>query len=188
MIENLYQKIIEASGLDVDRKWKPWAKYIDSIDLAKKGGYMFVGDMIYDQTLEYKPEARLILACARYGSRKYSQNYYRLVLLHQSGDAEAVGEEVSDEDRGWALVIRPEVERHLKAISSHAEHAKDNGKRCALETAHDVMVAVLCLLKDHRFLEVCRSIDPPSAEALDCADDQELPKVIWKICEEYSEN
>lgn len=117
MIENLHNKVIGASGLDIDRKFSPWAKFIDKINYDKKDGYMFVGEFIKDRTIEFDPKERLILVCARYGSRKNASNYYRLCILRSSGDVEAVGEEFSDEDRGWALVIRPEVERLLESIS-----------------------------------------------------------------------
>ncbi|KKK56300.1 hypothetical protein LCGC14_3065920, partial [marine sediment metagenome] len=122
MIENLFQRIIEASGLDIDRKFLPWVKRIDSIDSTKKGGYMFVGDFIQDRTIEYEPKAGLALACARHGSRKYNQNYYQLILLHPSGDIEPINDEISDEDRGWALLLKPEVEKQLLTISSHHTH------------------------------------------------------------------
>ena len=122
-IENLYQRIIEASDLDIDRKWSPWVKRIDSIDSTKKGGYMFVGDFIQDRTIEYEPKAGLALACARHGSRKYNQNYYQLILLHPSGDIEPIGDEVSDEDRGWALLLKPEVEKQLLTISLYYAHS-----------------------------------------------------------------
>ena len=123
MIENLHQRIIEASGLDIDRKWLPWVKRIDSIDSTKKGGYMFIGEFIQDRTIEYEPKAGLVLACARQGSRKKNNNYYQLVLLHPSGDIELTGNEWSDEDRGWAFLIKPEVEEQLLTISSHHTHS-----------------------------------------------------------------
>lgn len=124
MIEDLCQRIIEASGLEVDRKWSPWVKRIDEIDPAKKGGYMFTGEYIQDRTIEHEPKAGLTLACARHGSRKYNRNYYRLVLLHPSGDImEPVGDEISDEDRGWALLLKPEVEKQLLTISSYYAHS-----------------------------------------------------------------
>ena len=116
MISNLFSEVLKASGLEVDHRFKSWAKFVDQVDQSKADGYAFVGDFIPGGTVEYDPRERLILVASTSGSMKYNYCYYRLVRMHADGSLEPTDIRTDGKASGWTLRIRDQVAALLSEI------------------------------------------------------------------------
>ena len=118
-IRDLKKEVLKISQLTLDRRFKSWVKWVDSVDTSKTNGYAFVGDFVKDGTIEIEVgQPRLLLAQATSGSMKYNSAYYQIVKLNEDGSLTALDISDNDQNLGWALRIRDSVKNVLDSISN----------------------------------------------------------------------
>ena len=121
---NLVDELINKSNwLDKDSKFKPWAKFVTFIDHSKSNGYAFSGDLIKDGTIEIEfPEnkPKIIMACARYGSRRGAKNYYQFFVLQPNGQIEVTDIKDDDGVNGWAIRVKPLAQKLIDKINNQS--------------------------------------------------------------------
>lgn len=108
---NLKTELLRASEIQIDHRFKNWAKIIDSVDTSKRDGYMYNGRYINDGTIELEPRRYVILCAAQSGSRAYNYYQYQVLILHPNGEIEKtdVEDDEKQNGRGWALRLRDGV-------------------------------------------------------------------------------
>lgn len=95
-----------------------WAKWVDKIDMDQSNTYAFPGNFIDSGTTQVKlGRARVILACAHAGSRKYPVNQYRFLVLAADGTLTATDIQDTNDKRGWALRVRDRVQGLLDSLA-----------------------------------------------------------------------
>lgn len=117
-ISDLFKEAIEASGLNTDYRFKQYVKWIDVVDFEKSNGYAFVGDFVNHGTVEYQiGKPRLLLVQSTTGSMKYNHQNFQVIRMNPDGSLEKTAIHDTDEERGWALRIRGEVDTLLNELS-----------------------------------------------------------------------
>ena len=116
-VRELQKELYVASALDVDRRFRAWAKAIDRVDESKADGYAFVGDFVNSGTVEVEVRPRLFLVMAESGSAKYHYANYVVVKMNADGSLEATDITTDGKSAGWALRIREQVAQALSALS-----------------------------------------------------------------------
>lgn len=112
------QEIFDVSDLRLDRRFKSWAKWVDSVDESKTDGYAFVGGFISPGTIEVEiGQPRLILAQATSGSAKYNYPYYALIRLEADGTLTNLNITDNGEKLGWAIRMKPRVSQALNELN-----------------------------------------------------------------------
>lgn len=121
-IRELKSEALEASGLDLDHRWKQWVKFVDRVDESKADGYAFIGDFIRDGTVEVDvPTPRVLLVMAESGSARYHYPYYVVLILRPDGTLEQTEIETNGVKKGWALRIRQQVADLLASLQPQVE-------------------------------------------------------------------
>jgi hypothetical protein len=115
-IRELRKELLAASGLDLDHRFRSWAKFIDKVDESKSNGYAFVGDFVGEGTVEVEVKPRLFLVMAESGSTKYHYAYYVVVKMNADGTLEPTDIATDGRTAGWALRIREQVAQALLAL------------------------------------------------------------------------
>lgn len=117
-IVNLYDKIHTVSGIEQDSRHNGnWIKTITGIDRAQKGGYMFQGDWVRNQTDEISNQNTVYLIAGTSGSRRHQTTTYQVVIL-RDGKLEKTDIATTDSNGGWALTIRDRVAKLLVELNS----------------------------------------------------------------------
>lgn len=112
-ITNLYERIMAVSELEVDNRFKSWIRHLTGVNPKLKGAFMFEGHFVNNQTVEIRRGDATFLVASETGSRQYHNTTYVIVTLRH-GVLGLSDIEVTDEDPGWALLIRDDVAEILR--------------------------------------------------------------------------
>jgi len=141
-VDGFLDIVFKASGLEVSPEAPSWAKWVDRVNPALNGGYMFEGEFISatGTTRLAVGRARLILACAgrkdvmsRYGVRRL----FRVVILDAQGNLKPSHISADDERAGWANRIVELVENLLADIAKVHEPDGTVNRFALLDAAED---------------------------------------------------
>jgi hypothetical protein len=111
-VDDLYQKLMTISGLEVDDRFSSWIKFVDVVNPDSPGAYMFEGPFLQAGTVEVVPERQLFIVSTTTGSRRYQTTQY--VLMEKTADGKLVKHHTEDDNkRGWSLRMRPYVDKLL---------------------------------------------------------------------------
>lgn len=98
--------------------WKEWAKPISSIDPKQSNGFMYVGEFVKEGTIRVNVQPSLYLVSRTWGSRRSPTTYYALVYMDAAGTLSSHGSVQTDDKKGWALRILPDVEQGLARVKA----------------------------------------------------------------------
>ena len=141
-VGNLYDDVFAASGLEADRRFKSWVKFVTKVDQTAKNGYAFVGDFVREGTSEYEVKPQVFLVAATTGSAKYHTMYYQTVVMDAQGNLSKGVVKTDDSESGWALRIRDAMTK-LVSETSQAEPTAREKLAAAIAKMSDAEVETL---------------------------------------------
>lgn len=105
--------LFAVAGLERDSRFNSWVKEITEVDTSLKDGYAFIGNLVYDGTVEIERKPSVYLCVAEIGSRKNRTTHYRVVVMDAGGQIKPTTIATTDATPGWALRIRDQIKSLL---------------------------------------------------------------------------
>lgn len=107
---------VAASELELDYRFKNWAKIVTGIDRTQPKGFMFIGEFISKGVSKVEIGIpRLILVCCHIGSRQHNNKHVQGVKLCQDGSLDKI-DGLYAVGNDWANKLVDDVEKYLAAL------------------------------------------------------------------------
>ncbi|UCD55990.1 MAG: hypothetical protein JSV16_09035 [Candidatus Hydrogenedentota bacterium] len=110
LIDDWLDKVLEASRLTVDHRFKKWARFVIDCDMDEEDKGMFEGAYIPPGPFLVETGwHRLILACAVSGTKRHHYAKYRVLIMKPDATLELTDIYTDDSSPGWALRLQAPI-------------------------------------------------------------------------------
>lgn len=148
MIENLFRRVADATGLEQKSDTKVWCKWVTRVDRSQPGAFGLIGDFIPDREIIYdiSNSVRLILCCFDYDYEGDHEREIRVFKLHQDNTLERLDDlSLSAADtKGWGDLMKDKIEQTLNLmIADYVENLNPFEKVLLPELCDKELIAAL---------------------------------------------